>query len=261
MRFLPGGGHHDGSAQRETGNCPVVRRGWPGGVGGGIGPPAGQGTGTVRFAVRVLRAGVDGGLAGPGRAGAAAGAGGGAVRGHGIIVAEFFDAGQSRTVAWGRRPEAAALLALLADPDRGWDAIVVGEYERAFYGSQYAAMAPLFEHYGVQLWMPEAAGQVDFASEHDEQACGAGVVVEREVTRTSSGADRDGGPGAGAGPVSGRAPAVRVPAGSCRAAPGPTHPGAAAPTAWNPTRRPRMSSGGSSPGGWQAIRRRGSRGR
>jgi site-specific DNA recombinase len=81
------------------------------------------------------------------------------VRGHGVIVAEFFDAGQSRTVAWGRRPEAAALVAQRGDPDRGWDAIVVGEYERAFYGSQYAAMAPLFEHYGVQLWMPEAGGR------------------------------------------------------------------------------------------------------
>ena len=92
------------------------------------------------------------------------------VRGRGVIVAEFFDAGQSRTVAWGRRPEAAALVAQLADPDRGWAAIVVGEYERAFYGSQYAAMAPLFEHYGVQLWMPEAGGRVDYASEHDEHA-------------------------------------------------------------------------------------------
>jgi hypothetical protein len=85
-----------------------------------------------------------------------------------VIVAEFFDVGESRTVAWGRRPEAAALVAELADPGRGWDAMVVGEYERAFYGSQYAAMAPLFEHYGVQLWMPEAGGRVDFASEHDE---------------------------------------------------------------------------------------------
>src|SRR5467141_3346672 len=84
------------------------------------------------------------------------------VRGHGVVVAEFFDAGQSRTVAWGRRPEAAALVAQLADPGRGWDAIVIGEYERAFYGSQYAAMAPLFEHYGVQLWMPEAGGRVDY---------------------------------------------------------------------------------------------------
>jgi site-specific DNA recombinase len=108
------------------------------------------------------------------------------VRGHGVIVAEFFDVGQSRTVAWGRRPEAAALVAQLADPGRGWEAIVVGEYERAFYGSQYAAMAPLFGHYGVQLWMPEAGGRVDFASEHDEQAMTVlGLSSKREITRTS----------------------------------------------------------------------------
>jgi len=31
--------------------------------------------------------------------------------------------------------------------------IVIGEYERAFYGGQYASMAPLLEHYGVQLWL------------------------------------------------------------------------------------------------------------
>jgi site-specific DNA recombinase len=108
------------------------------------------------------------------------------IRGRGVIVAEFFDAGQSRMVAWGRRPEAAALVAQLADPGRGWDAIVVGEYERAFYGSQYAAMAPLFEHYGVQLWMPEAGGRVDFASEHDEKTMTVlGLSSKREVTLTS----------------------------------------------------------------------------
>jgi site-specific DNA recombinase len=108
------------------------------------------------------------------------------VRGHGVIVAEFFDAGQSRTVAWGRRPQAAALVAQLADPDRGWDAIVIGEYERAFYGAQYAVIAPLFEHYGVQLWMPEAGGRVDFASEHDERAMTMlGLSSKREITRTS----------------------------------------------------------------------------
>jgi site-specific DNA recombinase len=108
------------------------------------------------------------------------------VRGHGQVVAEFFDAGESRTVAWGRRPQAAALVAQLADPDRGWDAIVIGEYERAFYGSQYAAMAPLFEHYGVQLWMPEAGGRVDFASEHDEKTMTVlGLSSKREVTRAS----------------------------------------------------------------------------
>jgi DNA invertase Pin-like site-specific DNA recombinase len=111
---------------------------------------------------------------------------GATVRGHGVIVAEFFDIGESRSVAWGRRPHAAALVAQLADPGRGWDAIVVGEYERAFYGSQYALMAPLFEHYGIQLWMPEAGGRVDFASEHDERAMTVlGLSSKREVTRTS----------------------------------------------------------------------------
>ena len=43
---------------------------------------------------------------------------------------------------WPRRPQAAPLVAALADPGRGWDAIVIGEYERAFYGGQYASMAP-----------------------------------------------------------------------------------------------------------------------
>ena len=53
-------------------------------------------------------------------------------RGHGVIVAELFDVGESRSVAWARRPQAAVLVAALADPGRGWDAIVIGEYERAF---------------------------------------------------------------------------------------------------------------------------------
>jgi site-specific DNA recombinase len=41
------------------------------------------------------------------------------VAGRGVIVAEFFDTGQSRVLAWPRRPQAAALVAALADPDRG----------------------------------------------------------------------------------------------------------------------------------------------
>jgi DNA invertase Pin-like site-specific DNA recombinase len=49
------------------------------------------------------------------------------VRGHGQIVAEFFDVGQTRKLAWACRPQSAALVAQLADPDRGWDAIVIGE--------------------------------------------------------------------------------------------------------------------------------------
>jgi DNA invertase Pin-like site-specific DNA recombinase len=105
--------------------------------------------------------------------------------GCGRIVAEFFDAGQSRVLPWARRPQAAALLAAMADPDRGFDAIVVGEYERAFCGSQYALMAPLFEHYGIQLWMPEAGGPVDFQGEgHEVMMLALGIGSKREIART-----------------------------------------------------------------------------
>jgi site-specific DNA recombinase len=77
------------------------------------------------------------------------------------------------------------LVAELADPDRGWDAIVIGEYERAFYGSQFASMAPLFEHYGIQLWTPEVGGRVNFAAEDHEQTMMAlGLQSKREITCT-----------------------------------------------------------------------------
>jgi hypothetical protein len=66
-----------------------------------------------------------------------------------------------------------------------FDAVVIGEYERAFYGSQYALVAPLFEHYAIQLWMPEAGGQVDFCGEGQEAAMLAlGSQSKREITRT-----------------------------------------------------------------------------
>ncbi len=107
------------------------------------------------------------------------------VAGHGQIVAHFFDSGLSRTLAWARRPQAAALVAQLADPDRGWDAVVIGEYERAFYGGQYASMAPLFEHYGIQLWTPETGGRIDFSAEgHEQMMLAPGWQSKREIIRT-----------------------------------------------------------------------------
>ena len=105
--------------------------------------------------------------------------------GVGVIVAEFFDTGESRELPWARRPQAAALVAQLADPERGWDAVVIGEYERAFYGNQYASMAPLFEHYGVSLWMPEVGGRVDWhAEDHEQTMVALGLSSKREITRT-----------------------------------------------------------------------------
>ena len=62
---------------------------------------------------------------------------------------------------------------------------MIGEYERAFYGAQYAAMAPLFEHYGVQLWMPEVGGRVDFhAEDHEQTMLALGYQSKREIART-----------------------------------------------------------------------------
>jgi site-specific DNA recombinase len=107
------------------------------------------------------------------------------IAGHGRIVAEYFDVGRSRALSWARRPQAAALLAEMADPGRGFGAIVIGEYERAFYGGQYAAMAPLLEHYGIQLWAPEVGGPIDFkADEHEQLMLTLGWQSKREITRT-----------------------------------------------------------------------------
>jgi len=46
-------------------------------------------------------------------------------------------------------------------------------------------MPPLFEHYGVQLWMPEAGGLVDFQAEgHEAMMTALGIQSKREITRT-----------------------------------------------------------------------------
>jgi hypothetical protein len=65
------------------------------------------------------------------------------VSGH--IVREFFDVGLSR-----------------------FTAVVIGEPQRAFYGNQFGLTFPLFDHFGVQLWVPEVGGPIDPGSDaHD----------------------------------------------------------------------------------------------
>jgi site-specific DNA recombinase len=64
----------------------------------------------------------------------------------------------SRSIPPQRRPEASKLLTALADPARGFDAVVVGEPQRAFYGNQFGNTFPLFAHYRVPLWVPEVGG-------------------------------------------------------------------------------------------------------
>jgi len=66
----------------------------------------------------------------------------------------------------------------MADPGRIFGAIVAGEYERAFYASQYAVVAPLFERYGVLLSIDDQRHAL--FSEHITRAnegCGFGLLV------------------------------------------------------------------------------------
>ena len=86
----------------------------------------------------------------------------------GRIVVEYLDVGVSRSLPWSRRPEAARLLSDCSRRDRGFDAVVIGEPQRAFSGAQFALTFPLFVHHGVELWVPEVGGRVDPDSEaHD----------------------------------------------------------------------------------------------
>ena len=46
-------------------------------------------------------------------------------------------------------------------------------------------MAPLLEHYGIQLWAPEVGGPIDFkADEHEQLMLTLGWQSKREITRT-----------------------------------------------------------------------------
>lgn len=89
------------------------------------------------------------------------------------IVEEFFDIGVSRSLPWARRPETGRLLAQMKQGDHRWDAVVVGEFARAFGAPiQYSSIYPLFEHFGVELWLPEIGGRVDFTSATTEMLLG-----------------------------------------------------------------------------------------
>jgi site-specific DNA recombinase len=102
----------------------------------------------------------------------------------GEIVAEYFDIDKSRSIPPDRRPQASLLLAELANPDRGWDAVVVGEPQRAFYGNQFGNTFPLFEHYDVPLWVPEVNGPIDPTNEaHDMIMSTFGSISKGERSR------------------------------------------------------------------------------
>ncbi|WP_422769004.1 recombinase family protein [Plantactinospora sp. WMMC1484] len=106
------------------------------------------------------------------------------IAGRGRIVAQFFDVGFTRELSWADRPQAAALLAAVANPHRGFDAIVVGEYARAFSGGQIRHVAALLQQHDVQLWLPETDGPINFNDvTHQALLMLLGAQAKREVQR------------------------------------------------------------------------------
>lgn len=104
------------------------------------------------------------------------------ITGHGYIVTEYFDAGVSRRTAWPDRPHAARLLADLPVAGRSFDAVVVGEYERAFQGQQLEQLTPILRRHHIALWLPETYGPVDFNSPRQIALLDLlGVRSQREV--------------------------------------------------------------------------------
>jgi site-specific DNA recombinase len=103
---------------------------------------------------------------------------------RGRIVTEFFDVGYSRTVPWALRRQAARLLEAVTNPARGFDAIIVGESERAFTGTQLLHLAQVFLAHGVQVWLPELDGPVDLTDPaHQALIMRLGERARREVAR------------------------------------------------------------------------------
>ncbi|GGQ83943.1 hypothetical protein GCM10010166_62720 [Couchioplanes caeruleus subsp. azureus] len=103
---------------------------------------------------------------------------------HGHFVAEYFDVGVSRRTAWPDRPEAARLLGDLCGSNRAFDALVVGEYERAFQGQQLDQLIPLLRRHSITLWLPETYGPVDFDNPRQLALLDLlGVRSQREVAK------------------------------------------------------------------------------
>jgi site-specific DNA recombinase len=104
--------------------------------------------------------------------------------GRGRIAAEYFDVGHSRTLPWQHRPKAAALLQAAADPDRGFDAVVIGEFERSFTADQARSLIAQLHVYHVDVWLPEFGGPVDLTDPtHQALLQMLGHQAEREVLR------------------------------------------------------------------------------
>ena len=187
------------------------------------------------------------------------------VAGRGVIVAEFFDAGQSRMLPWARRPQAAALVAAAGGPgprvgrdrDRGVRAGVLREPVRVDVAVVRALRDRPVDAGGRR------AGRLARRGSRADHARAGPVVQAGDHPDPDPGADRDGRPDPGTGTLSRRPPAVRIPARRRGAAPeqGPRRLGPAGAPARTRSGDRACRQVECSPSGWPGTAPRGSPGR
>ena len=157
-------------------------------------------------------------------------------------------------------PQAAALVAALADPDRGWDAIVMASTS----GRSTAASTHRWRRCSA-LWRPAVdagGGWADRLWRRGSRAGDAGAGVQsggRSPGSKDPGPYRDGGPDPRAGPLSGW-PAAAVTGWRTRARTRtrPTPRGGGGRTGWSRTRSRADQCSGCSRSGWEGTALRGS---
>lgn len=96
----------------------------------------------------------------------------------GVVVAEYFDIGESRSLPWERREKGSQILRDLKNPARGWDGLVVGEATRCWFGNQFSLTWPKFDRFGASLWIPSLGGRFDPENTVHDMAINHWWVVE-----------------------------------------------------------------------------------
>jgi hypothetical protein len=81
-------------------------------------------------------------------------------------------------------PPGGAAPARHESPARDFEAVVIGEPQHAFYGSQFGMTFPVFIHYAVGLLVPEVGGAIDPGSDaHDLVMALYGGMSKSECNR------------------------------------------------------------------------------
>ena len=184
------------------------------------------------------------------------------IAGHGTITDEFFESG-ARGGCRGRGARGGRVVGGAADADASFDAVVVGEYERAFADRQFSGSRRCWRSRGAGVaaggrW-PGRSG----SPAHRALVQVLGAQSQREVVRSRHRMrSRDVGTGARAGPLPGRATAVRVSVGRRRSAPEPgaRRRGVGGFSGWIRTRSRHRMCGGYSRSVWPGAAWRASRG-